>query len=151
MFLFCKEATSTFLKKFSICEKLESGLALFCRNGRWQRGYWERGIYSHITDRKEMACCWRGISLEQKLAAKIRVILSKKLHLIRSVQKLDDYLKAKTNKPSILQMQVVQMNGLKYVVWELMGFKYRRKKQFSILAFAVTNLNHTWIWNQKFS
>lgn len=73
------------------------------------------------------------------------MILSKKLHLIRSVQKLDDYLKAKTNKPLILQMQVVGMNGLKYVVWELTAFKYGSKKQFSILGFIVTNLNHTCI------
>lgn len=68
MFLFCKEVTFTFLKKFVIYEKLESSLALFCRNGRWQKGYWEGGIYSHKIDRKEMACCWRGISLKQKLA-----------------------------------------------------------------------------------
>lgn len=51
------------------------------------------------------------------------MILSKKLHLIRRVQKLDDYLTAKTNKLSILQMQVVEINGLKCVVWELTGFK----------------------------
>lgn len=51
------------------------------------------------------------------------MILSKKLHLIRNVQKLDDYFRSKTNKPSILQMQVVEINGLKYVVWELTGFK----------------------------
>lgn len=51
------------------------------------------------------------------------MILSKKLHLIRNVQNLDDYLTSKTNKPSILQMQVVEINGLKYVVWELTGFK----------------------------
>lgn len=45
------------------------------------------------------------------------MILSKKLHLIRSVQKLDDYLK----------MQVVEISGLMYGVWELTGYKYRRK------------------------
>lgn len=44
------------------------------------------------------------------------MILSKKLHLIRSAQQLDDYLKAKENKPSTLQMQVVEISGLKYVV-----------------------------------
>lgn len=51
------------------------------------------------------------------------MILSKKLHLLRSVQKLDDYLTAKTNQSSILQMQIVEINGLKCVVWELTGFK----------------------------
>lgn len=47
------------------------------------------------------------------------MILSKKLHLIRSVQKLDE---------AYLKMQVVEISGLMYVVWELTGFKYGRKK-----------------------
>lgn len=40
------------------------------------------------------------------------MILPKKLYLIRSVQNLDDYLKAKTNKPSILQMQAMEISVL---------------------------------------